>query len=239
MATSGRGAIDLDSADLAHVLHPNTNLAALHRSGPLVLVRGEGVRVFDNHGRSYIEAMAGLWCTTLGYGDEELARVAYEQMKKLSFSHMFTGKSHEPGVLLADKLAADVFKQARVTAFEKVAAVPASVIAGIVCAHPLADKGYDFDVPLLAETGVWRTRCDRILVIDCSEAVQVDRVMRRSGWSADQVLRVIAQQASRSARRAAADAVILNDTLTLAALEAEVDALWALGFFGVPASARL
>jgi 4-aminobutyrate--pyruvate transaminase len=104
MATSGRGAIDLDSADLAHVLHPNTNLAALHRSGPLVLVRGEGVRVFDNHGRSYIEAMAGLWCTTLGYGDEELARVAYEQMKKLSFSHMFTGKSHEPGVLLADKL---------------------------------------------------------------------------------------------------------------------------------------
>ncbi len=50
------------------------------------------------------KAMAGLWCTTLGYGDEELARVAYEQIKKLSFSHLFTGKSHEPGVLLADKL---------------------------------------------------------------------------------------------------------------------------------------
>jgi 4-aminobutyrate---pyruvate transaminase len=95
---------DLDSVDLAHVLHPNTNLAAFHRSGPLVLVQGEGVHVWDNRGRQYIEAMAGLWCTTLGYGDEELARVAYEQMKKLSFSHLFTGKSHEPGVLLADKL---------------------------------------------------------------------------------------------------------------------------------------
>ena len=95
---------DLDSLDLAHVLHPNTNLAALHRGGPLVLLRGEGIHVWDNRGRQYIETMAGLWCTTLGYGDEELARVAYEQMKKLSFSHLFTGKSHEPGVLLADKL---------------------------------------------------------------------------------------------------------------------------------------
>jgi 4-aminobutyrate--pyruvate transaminase len=90
--------------DLAHMLHPNTNLAALHRGGPLVLVRGDGIHVWDNHGRRYLEAMAGLWCTTLGYGDEELARTAYEQIRKLSFSHLFTGKSHESAVLLADKL---------------------------------------------------------------------------------------------------------------------------------------
>jgi 4-aminobutyrate--pyruvate transaminase len=95
---------DLEALDLAHVLHPNTNLAALHRGKPLVLVRGKGVRVFDRHGREYIEAMAGLWCATLGYGDEELARAAYDQLKKLSFAHLFTGKSHEPGILLADKL---------------------------------------------------------------------------------------------------------------------------------------
>ena len=86
------------------MLHPNTNLAALHRGAPLVLVRGRGVHVWDNRGKQYIEAMAGLWCTTLGYGDDELARTAYEQIKKLSFSHLFTGKSHEPGILLADKL---------------------------------------------------------------------------------------------------------------------------------------
>jgi isoleucyl-tRNA synthetase len=53
-------------------------------------------------------------------------------------------------LVLADKLAADVFKQARVESFEKVADVPAAVIAGIVCAHPLKTAGgYDFDVPLL------------------------------------------------------------------------------------------
>jgi 4-aminobutyrate--pyruvate transaminase len=95
---------DLDALDRAHVFHPNTNLAAFHKNGPLVLVRGEGIHVWDNHGNSYIEAMAGLWCTTLGYGDEELAAVAYDQMKKLSFSHLFSGKSHEPGVRLADRL---------------------------------------------------------------------------------------------------------------------------------------
>jgi len=96
--------LDLDALDLQRVLHPNTNLAALHRGGPLVLVRGKGVHVYDNGGKQYIEAMAGLWCTTLGYGDDELARTAYEQIKKLSFAHLFTGKSHEPAILLADKL---------------------------------------------------------------------------------------------------------------------------------------
>jgi 4-aminobutyrate--pyruvate transaminase len=95
---------DLGALDLQRMLHPNTNLAAFHRDGPLVLVRGKGVHVFDEHGKQYLEAMAGLWCTTLGYGDDELARTAYEQIKKLSFAHLFTGKSHEPGILLAEKL---------------------------------------------------------------------------------------------------------------------------------------
>jgi 4-aminobutyrate--pyruvate transaminase len=101
---NGSAAADLDALDLARVFHPNTNLAALHGSQPLVLVRGKGVHVWDHHGKQYIEAMAGLWCTTLGYGDEELARTAYDQLKKLSYAHLFTGKSHEPAVLLADKL---------------------------------------------------------------------------------------------------------------------------------------
>ncbi len=51
---------DLDALDLERMLHPNTNLAALHRDGPLVLARGKGVHVWDNHGKQYIEAMAGL-----------------------------------------------------------------------------------------------------------------------------------------------------------------------------------
>jgi dephospho-CoA kinase len=83
-----------------------------------------------------------------------------------------------------------------------------------------------FDVPLLVESGRWRDRVDRILVVDCSVATQIERVMRRNGWSADQVQRIIDQQASREQRRAVADAVILNDGVTLAELAAQVHTVW-------------
>ena len=85
-----------------------------------------------------------------------------------------------------------------------------------------------FDVPLMTESSHWRQRCDRILVVDCRAETQVQRVMARSGWSAEQVQRVIALQSPREARRAIADAVIFNDGLSPAALAAEVAALWSI-----------
>jgi dephospho-CoA kinase len=90
-----------------------------------------------------------------------------------------------------------------------------------------AGQAVVFDVPLLAESGTWRARVDRVVIVDCSTATQVARVVQRSGWTAEAVERTIAQQASRAQRRAIADAVIVNETLTLAQLETEVDALWA------------
>jgi dephospho-CoA kinase len=89
-----------------------------------------------------------------------------------------------------------------------------------------------FDVPLLAESGTWRARVDRVLVVDCSTPTQVERVVARSGWTPEAVQRVIAQQATRAQRRAIADAVIVNDGITLEQLDGEVDALcaaWNLG----------
>jgi dephospho-CoA kinase len=85
-----------------------------------------------------------------------------------------------------------------------------------------------FDVPLLTESSHWRRRVDRVLVVDCAEATQVERVRQRSGWSEDAVWRVIALQSPRAARRAIADAVIVNDGLSLAQLATEVRALWTL-----------
>ena len=90
--------------DIETVLHPYTNLATHRETGPLTLERAEGVRVYDANGKGYIEGMAGLWCTSLGYGNEELIEAAAEQMRKLSFSHIFGGKSHDPGIALAEKL---------------------------------------------------------------------------------------------------------------------------------------
>ena len=85
-----------------------------------------------------------------------------------------------------------------------------------------------FDVPLLVESRRWRAIVDRVLVVDASEEIQMQRVVARSGWKPEAVQAVIAQQARRPLRRAAADAVIYNENLTLAQLEDEVRELWRL-----------
>jgi 4-aminobutyrate---pyruvate transaminase len=90
--------------DIETVVHPYTNLATLRETGPLVLERGNGVMVYDSDGKGYIEGMAGLWCTALGYGNEELVEAAATQMRKLPFAHLFGGKSHDPAIELAEKL---------------------------------------------------------------------------------------------------------------------------------------
>jgi 4-aminobutyrate--pyruvate transaminase len=90
--------------DIETVVHPYTNLATLRDTGPMVIERGQGVFVYDTEGKGYIEAMAGLWCVSLGYGNEELVETAAAQMRKLSFSHLFGAKSHDPAIELAEKL---------------------------------------------------------------------------------------------------------------------------------------
>jgi 4-aminobutyrate---pyruvate transaminase len=95
---------NLATRDVETLVHPYTNLARFRDTGPLVIERGEGVHVYDSDGKSYLEGMAGLWCTALGYGNEELIEAAATQMRKLSFAHLFSGKSHDPGIELAEKL---------------------------------------------------------------------------------------------------------------------------------------
>ncbi len=82
-----------------------------------------------------------------------------------------------------------------------------------------------FDIPLLTESGHWRTRLHRVLVVDCSAETQIARVMARNGLPRAQVEAIIAAQASRLHRLAIADAVVFNDGLTLEALTATVATL--------------
>lgn len=90
--------------DVASVLHPYTDARAHQKNGPLVITRGEGVRVFDDQGKSYIETVAGLWCAALGFHNERLVEAATKQMRQLPFYHGFTGRTHEPQVDLAEML---------------------------------------------------------------------------------------------------------------------------------------
>ena len=90
--------------DIETLIHPYTNLDAHRSDGPVILESGKGIHVRDSNGKQYIEGMAGLWCTSLGYGNEELIEAAREQLSRLSFTHLFGGKSHDTAIALAEKL---------------------------------------------------------------------------------------------------------------------------------------
>ena len=83
-----------------------------------------------------------------------------------------------------------------------------------------------FDVPLLVESGRWRQQVDAVMVVDCAADVQIERVMQRNGWSREAVLKVLAQQASRARRLAAADACIYNQGMSLEELDMVVGQAW-------------
>ena len=87
---------------MTHLIYPTTNFKAIEQ---ITIERGEGCYVWDKDGKQYLEGLAGLWCTALGYGNQELIDTTSEQMNKLTFSHMFGGKTHQVAIDLADRLA--------------------------------------------------------------------------------------------------------------------------------------
>src|SRR5881227_2150568 len=95
---------NLQTRAVETLIHPYTNQATFRETGPLVFERGKGVYIYDTDGKAYLEGMAGLWCTALGYDNEELVDAAATQMRKLSFAHLFSAKSHDPAIELAEKL---------------------------------------------------------------------------------------------------------------------------------------
>ncbi|MDX2312872.1 MAG: aspartate aminotransferase family protein [Gammaproteobacteria bacterium] len=90
--------------DRLHHLHPFTDSKSLHHKGSRVITRADGVYLWDSEGRKILDAMAGLWCVNIGYGREELARVAYEQMQQLPYYNTFFQTTHPPAVDLAELL---------------------------------------------------------------------------------------------------------------------------------------
>ncbi len=94
----------LQARDVACQLHPYTNLKLHEETGPLVITRGDGVWIFDDAGKGYIEGLAGLWCAMLGFSEHRLAEAATRQLRRLPFGHSFGHRAHEPGIELAEKL---------------------------------------------------------------------------------------------------------------------------------------
>jgi len=94
------------SRDVAHVLHPYTDLKKHQLNGPLVIARGDGIRVIDEEGKAYIDGLAGLWCASLGFSERRLVNAARRQLETLPYYHAFAHKSHEPGIDLAERILA-------------------------------------------------------------------------------------------------------------------------------------
>jgi len=96
----------LAARDAVSVLHPYTNGLANEAEGSLIMTRGEGVYVFDDAGNRYLEGMSGLWCASLGFGQERLAQAAADQIRRLPFYHGFNQKGHDIQIELAERLLA-------------------------------------------------------------------------------------------------------------------------------------
>ena len=90
--------------DYRYYINPYTNLKANETSGPLVIERGEGVFVYDENGKEYLEGMSGLWCVSLGFSESRLIQAAEQQMKTLPYYHSFTGKVPAVTLELSERL---------------------------------------------------------------------------------------------------------------------------------------
>ena len=94
----------VQARDIRYHLHPFTDLCRHREDGPHIFARGEGIYVYDDDGRRYIEGLAGLWCASLGFSEKRLVDAATRQLETLPFYHNFAHKAVEPAIELAEYL---------------------------------------------------------------------------------------------------------------------------------------
>ncbi len=100
-----RSTAQWQAADAAHYLHPFTDFKALARTGSRIITRAEGIYLWDSEGQKILDAMAGLWCVYVGYGQQALIDAAARQMKELAFYNSFFQTATPPAIELAELLA--------------------------------------------------------------------------------------------------------------------------------------
>ncbi|MEZ4520074.1 MAG: aminotransferase class III-fold pyridoxal phosphate-dependent enzyme [Thermomicrobiales bacterium] len=94
----------LKELDIAHHLHPRTNLKRHAKSGPFILAKGEGVHVWDTDGNKYIDAASGLWNINVGHGRKVLAERAKAQIEEIAYGPTFFGLATPPPIELRRSL---------------------------------------------------------------------------------------------------------------------------------------
>ena len=92
------------SRDVEYHLHSYTHPKTLSDDGPHILTKGDGIHVYDETGKKFIEGMSGLWCASLGFSEKEIINTITDQLNKLPFYHSFAGKTADPAIRLAEHL---------------------------------------------------------------------------------------------------------------------------------------
>lgn len=95
---------EINATDLAYHLHSQTNPQTLSREGAYIVVKGDGAYVIDENGKRYIDAMAGLWCASLGFNNQRLGQAAAAQYQELGYYHSFYGRTNPKAATLSRKL---------------------------------------------------------------------------------------------------------------------------------------
>jgi len=97
----------VEDLDRQYFFHPFTHARDHERTGPLTMVSGRGSTLVDAQGKEYLDAMAGLWCVNIGYGNEEMADALAAQTRQLAYYHTFASMGNEPVARLAHRLVSD------------------------------------------------------------------------------------------------------------------------------------
>lgn len=100
-----RSTQEWQAADAAHFLHPFTDFQALAKKGSRIITRADNIYLWDNDGKKILDAMSGLWCVNVGYGQQALIDAATRQMKELPFYNAFFQTATPPAIELAELLA--------------------------------------------------------------------------------------------------------------------------------------
>jgi putrescine---pyruvate transaminase len=96
---------DWQAADAAHFLHPFTDFQSLAKKGSRIIAKAQNIWLTDSDGHRILDAMSGLWCVNVGYGQEALVEAAAQQMRELPFYNAFFQTATPPAIELAEKLA--------------------------------------------------------------------------------------------------------------------------------------
>mgnify|MGYP006284204491 CR=1 FL=1 len=105
MSETASAPVALEELSRRNFLHPFTSINDHQQHGPTVMTRGDGIYVWDNQGKQYLDALAGLWCVNVGYGREEIAQAVAQQVRDLTFYQAFLGMATEPAIRLASEVA--------------------------------------------------------------------------------------------------------------------------------------